>query len=320
MDAITKVAEVLNRAKSVWIASHMVPDGDCIGSTIALALGLKSREQEVIAINGDPVPETYRFLKGSDLIKLPSSLNKIPDVVVLVDCTDLDRAGEEIKKKLETTRCIINIDHHVSNSYFGHINYVKEEASATGQLVSDLIKEMRIKITPEIATALYTAIVTDTGSFQYENTSPEAFRLAAEFLENGADHNNVRNYLWERKPLSSILLLKEVLPTLTFAEDGKVAWMFLSRKLYNQLGLVPEYCEGLINYPRAIEGVEVALFFRELEDGRVKVGLRSKNYVNVNEIACLLGGGGHQRAAGCTVEGPLEKAIQLVVLSVRERL
>ncbi len=320
MGIIEEIAKKLESNKKILVASHIIPDGDCIGSTVALGLALKNLNKEVIMVNGDEVPDMYKFLKGSEDILPPSSVEKVPDITVLVDCTDLSRVGEELQKKIDKNTFIINIDHHVSNLNFGDLNFVRPEAAAAGELIHALLQEMKIEITPEIATALYTAIVTDTGSFQYENTSPKTLRLAAELHEKGANVTLVREYLWERKPVLGILALKEVLSTLSFDKNGKIAWISLDKELYDRLGLTPECCEGLINYPRSIEGVEVALFFKEQEDGKVKVGLRSKNYINVNEIASQFGGGGHQRSAGCIVEGPLREAIDKVVSFIKKML
>lgn len=310
---LADIAQALLNAKEVTVVSHVVPDGDCIGSSIALALGLKSKGLQVQVVNGDPVPEMYAYLKGSEEILLPSSVQRVSDVVVLVDCTDLERAGSFLEGMLSKVPTMINIDHHVSNTYFGRLNYVQPSAAAAGEMVYALLRKMAVEITPEIATALYTALVTDTGSFQYENTTSETFQLAAELVDRGADLEEIRYNLWERKPLISLLLLREVFPTLSLAYDGQVAWMTLDKRTFDTLEANSEHCEGFINYPRSIDGVEVAMFFRETALGEIKVGLRSKKKVDVNLLAAQFGGGGHRRAAGCVVQGTMEEAVNRLV-------
>lgn len=320
MNSLGEIAAELARAREVAIASHSLPDGDCIGSTLALARGLRQRGAEVTAIIGDPLPEMYRFLAGGESILLPGQVTSLPPLLVVVDCTDLDRVQEGFKSWRSKVDCIINIDHHTSNTFFGDLNLVDEGAAATGELIYAILKEMGITIDAFMAGALYTALVTDTGSFQYENCRSETLRMAADLMDLGADMNLIRESLWENKPLLSLRLLAEVLPTLSLAYEGKVAWVVITREVMERLGAKPEHAEGLVNYPRSIAGVEVGLSFRELEPGLIKVGLRSKKVIDVNEIAALFGGGGHKRAAGCTIRSSLEEAVKKVIAAVGDKL
>ncbi|HHP51410.1 MAG TPA: bifunctional oligoribonuclease/PAP phosphatase NrnA [Moorella mulderi] len=320
MESIKAIARILLEAPYVGILSHDLPDGDCLGSSLALALALRARGARVVVINADPVPEAFRFLPGQDTIVSGKEIESPPPILVVLDSADLQRPGEGMEHLLASARIIINIDHHVSNTRFGHLNLVDVQASATAQLVYRLLKEMGLPISGEIATCLYTGLVTDTGSFQYENTTPEALRLAAELMELGADVATIREYLWERKPLASLKLLSLVLPTLNLAYGGEVAWMVVSQESLEKAGAGPEHVEGLVNYPRSLAGVEVAFLFRELSPRMVKVSLRSKKRVDVNRIASLFGGGGHRRAAGCVVEGSLEEVIPRVVAAAGEAL
>ncbi|GFN23840.1 DHH family phosphoesterase [Thermanaeromonas sp. C210] len=320
MNLVAAIAEELAGAREVAIASHGLPDGDCIGSTLALAAALRRQGAAVTTIIGDPVPPMYRFLPGSEEVVLPHEIAALPPLLVVVDCTDLERVREGFGERRREVQRIINIDHHVSNSFFGDLNLVDPGAAATGELVYGILKEMGTAVDAPIATALYTALVTDTGSFQYENCRADTLRMAAELMDLGADMQLIREFLWESKPLLSLRLLAHVLSTLSLACGGKVAWVVIRQEVMVRLGAGPEHVEGLVNYPRSVAGVEVGLAFRELEDGMIKVALRSKKQVDVNEIAGLFGGGGHKRAAGCTIPGPLEAAVEKVVKAVEARL
>lgn len=311
------VNELIAKRQPVLITTHEAPDGDCIGSALALALALRQKGLKVSVVNKDPVPETLTFLAGSQEVLLPASLSTEFEVAIIVDCTDLGRLGFELPQG-ETQ--LINIDHHVSNTSFGTYNYVNPKASATGEIIYNLLKEIDVEIRPDIATALYTSLVTDSGSFQYENTSPETLRIAAELLENGAETNIIRQYLWENKPLPAIKALQAALNSLTTAADGKLAWVALDMKSIAAIGASNEHLEGLVNYPRSIAGVEVGMFFKEVEPQKIKVSLRSKQYVDVNALAQKFDGGGHRRAAGCTIYAPLEQAVNTMVMAVQEML
>ncbi|GAW94301.1 DHH family phosphoesterase [Calderihabitans maritimus] len=313
MEQFSKVVDQLRQANEVLIVSHLIPDGDCLGSMLALAEGLQQLGKKAITVNGDEVPKMYRYLPGSEGILLPGSVKKIPEVIVFVDCTDVERAGDEFQTILQSETTVINIDHHISNTHFGDYNLINTEASAIGEIILRILEELNVTITPRIATALYTAIVTDTGSFQFENTTPECLEAAAKLLRCGAELELLRRNLWESRSLLNTRLLAYTLSNLRMTADGKIAWISLEKEYMDKLGAKSEDCEGLINYPKSIEGVEIGIFFREIEPGKVKVGFRSKEKVDVNLLASRFGGGGHKRAAGCTVEGSLETVIQDVI-------
>lgn len=320
MMEVDRVAAVLDGAQDVAIATHVIPDGDCLGSMLALALALRNQGKRVVTINSDPVPEMFKFLPGSEDILTPDRVISMPEILVIVDSTDMDRIGSGFGLLWPRAKTIINIDHHVSNTLFGTFNMVNSKAAAAAELIYILLEKMALDITPDVATCLYTGLVSDTGSFQYESCTAETMRMAASLMDKGADTAVVREYLWEKKPLSSIQLLGASLSTLSTAYGGKVAWMSVTREMLHENGLLPEYAEGLVNYPRSIDGVEVALLFRELPDGSVKVNLRSKKTVDVNKIAEKFNGGGHQRAAGCTINEDLERSITSMVEAVGEFL
>lgn len=320
MTAVERIAATLATAREVAVVSHIIPDGDCLGSTLALALALRQRGTRVVAINADPVPETFQYLPGQETIIPPDRVTEVPPLLVMVDSTDMERAGEGFSQWRQRVAMVINIDHHVSNTGFGDLNLVDGRAAATAELIYAVLERIPVTISPEIATCLYTALATDTGSFQYENCTATTMRLAANLIEGGANLPLIREHLWERKPLASIRLLAAVLPGLTLAYDNKVAWMVVSRETLAASGARPEHAEGLVNYPRSIAGVEVGLLFRELDGELVKVSLRSKKTVDVNRVAARFGGGGHRRAAGCTIKGAMDTVVARVVAATGEAL
>jgi phosphoesterase RecJ-like protein len=314
MQTLEQIADVIKKQKEIALVSHIIPDGDAIGSALALGLALQNLGQKVQILNPDGVPKIYTFLPGSDLLSTKFTI--IPKTIILLDCSDIDRIGP-LKYSLSKEDQIINIDHHISNTFFGSLNFVDTSASATGEVVYKLIKHLDTEITSEIATCLYTAIVTDTGSFQYENTTDETHLIASKLLSLGTDLSVIRRFLWESVPLKSIQLLAETLKTLEIGCQGKIAWISLPFETYHQYGVNAEYIEGLVNYPKSIEGVEIGIFFKEIEPGKIKISLRSKTKIDVNKLAQKFGGGGHKRAAGCILETPLRNAIDTVVIKAK---
>ncbi|MEW6661203.1 MAG: bifunctional oligoribonuclease/PAP phosphatase NrnA [Bacillota bacterium] len=300
--------------------SHLLPDGDCLGSAVALSIALKQNGHIVQNVNGDPIPEMYRFLAGSEGFLLPSCVKETPEIAFLVDCSDLGRTGPILQETLKKCPCIVNIDHHQTNQYFGHYNYVDPAAAATGELIYQILQSFNWPISIEMATALYTAIVTDTGSFQFENTTAETLKLAGTLREMGAKTEVIRKWLWESRPLAGLLLLKEALNTLQFDADGRLAWMVLNQETFQRLGATNDLAEGVINYPRSLKGIEISILFREVNEKEVKVGFRSKDYIDVSKLATRFGGGGHQRAAGCTVHDTIRNTIDRVLAFAKEAL
>ena len=317
METLKSIASILKKEKKITLISHVLPDGDAIGSLLALGMALKSMGCKVFMVNPDGVPKIYHFLPGSDSVS--KRIDSIPSTVVLLDCSDLDRIGE-LKDAVSSANCLINIDHHVSNELFGHINYVDTEASATGEIIYSLLTLLNVEIEARIACSLYTAIVTDTGSFQFENTTSRTHLIAAELLTSGTDLSEIRRNLWENVPLMSIKLLTQTLKTLELDADGRIAWVKLPYNIFSKFGASTEHVEGIVNYPKSIEGVEIGLLFKEIEPGIIKVGLRSKTEVDVNELAQVFGGGGHKRAAGCMLDLPLEEAVSKVVEEAKKYL
>ncbi len=312
-----KIASIIKSEKDVALVSHIQPDGDAIGSILALGLALLKIGHSVQMLNPDGVPQIYTFLPGCDLIR--TGFLYIPDTVVFMDCSDIDRIGG-LKYSTSKAKTVINIDHHISNSFFGKINLLDTNASATGEIVYKLILALDIEIDSEIASSLYTAIVTDTGSFQFQNTTSETHLIAADLLEYGTDLSIIRNNLWESTPLESIRLVTETLKTLELDETKRIAWVSVPYPVFKSLGATTEHVEGIVNYPKSVRGVEIGIIFKEFAPHKIKVGLRSKSIVDVNKIAQVFGGGGHKRAAGCLIDGSLEEAKKAVLNEAKKNL
>lgn len=316
MSDLDELLQALKQANKIVIAGHISPDGDSIGSVLAMGLVLKQLGKEVHMISSDPIPDTFNFLPDSRNIKGINSFPSQFELALVLDCTDLIRCGEDLSLLLQTSPLIVNIDHHVSNRNFGQYNYVDPKASATGEIVYEVIEKLGINLTPDIATCIYTAIVMDTGSFKFDNTSVKSHRIAASLVEAGVAVSSVNIQLFEEKPYVSMKLLGEALQSIKLTPCQKVAWMSITKETMEQLGAKEEHTDGIINYPKMIEGVEVGLLFREIEARKVKVGFRSKGLVDVNLVAGHFGGGGHPNAAGAVIVGDLKEIEDKVIGSV----
>jgi bifunctional oligoribonuclease and PAP phosphatase NrnA len=312
----TKFAEigrVLREHNKFAVLSHVRPDGDALGSTLALALSLKGLGKEVRAWNEEGMLEKYNFLAQAELLTRPPSEPEDFDIVVALDTAVQNRLGSTTSA-VRHAKLWINIDHHPSNPRYGDLVYIDPTAPATGQILFEFLTNQNFPITPEIAENLYAAISTDTGSFQYPNTTVRTFEIAAELVRCGVEVGRISQLLYENFPRRRIELLRELLSTMQFGCDGKLAWFSLSQAAALALGVIPEDNEGLIDHLRAIRGVIVAIFFEELIDGKVRVSMRSKNEaVDVCAICTQFGGGGHVLAAGARVRGTLSEVEKKIV-------
>lgn len=303
---LLEIASILNNAKTIAISGHVMPDGDCLGSMLALGLALQEIGKKVVLLSPDPVPELYSFLPGVDNIRLQTNPQEHFDVFVAVDCSVPDRLGI-FQELLHRVQRVIIIDHHMGAIVFGHVYLNDPDAAAVGEIIFDLIKILNLTMDLDMAACLYVAMVTDTGSFRYDNTGAKTHVRVAELLQMGLQTSRINKFLYEEKPLISIQLLREVLKTFNISACGRIAWMSVDRDTLQRLNATDEHVDGMINYPRMIKGVELALFYRELEKNKYKISFRSKYYLNVNKLASVFGGGGHARAAGCIMEGSLEQ-------------
>ena len=306
---------ILKTVKRISIFSHVRPDGDAIGSSLGLQRILHTNTGlPVYLYCPDVSPAKYDFLPGVEqfLRELEGSVEQ--DLVFVLDCSDLDRL-DYLKEKIQQHPRLINIDHHVTNDFFGKYNLVDTRAAATGEMLYQLSRAWGFHVDFEAALCLYSAIVSDTGSFKYDNTTPETLRITAELLQKGVQPSLVSQRLFDERPYTTLALLGEALKSLTLDQDDKIAWMSIDDDGIEKCGAKPEELDGFVNYLRDIENVEVGIFFYHARVGNTKVGFRSKS-MDVARIASAFGGGGHPRAAGCTVEDEPSMVIKRVLNAV----
>ncbi len=302
---LDQIGRVLRENERFAVLSHIRPDGDALGSQLALALSLQQLGKKVRVWNEDGMLEKYSFLPRGDLLTKPPQTAEDVDVAIALDTAIQNRLGTAFTA-VRSAKIWINIDHHLSNPGYGDLVHVDPTAPATGQIIFDLIKSQGFPFDREIAENLYAAISTDTGSFQYPKTSARTFEVATELVCTGIDVGQLSQQLYENYPRRRVELLRELLRTMRFERDGRVASFSLGLQTAAELQVLPEDNEGLIDHLRAIRGVIVAVFFEELTDGKVRVSMRSKSdAVDVCAICQKFGGGGHTLAAGARVRGTL---------------
>lgn len=300
----TKIIDTLKNESQFYLISHMLPDGDSIGSLLGMGLGLRSIGKEVTLLTPGHIPNKYKFLAGSGTVYHNGSIDYPERAVIVLDSSDPDRLGL-FKDSVMQSRMIINIDHHVTNQRFGHLNYVDDTASATGEIVFSLLRELDVKIDYYLAEALYVAISADTGSFKYENTTSQTHKVVSALLETGINPGVISQKIFDERPYTYYIMLKEALSTLEFYENRTVAVMTLSKDIRERSGATTDDLEGIVNFSRNIEGIELGILFYVESDNDVKVGFRSRS-LDASELAGRLNGGGHIRAAGCRMQGDYE--------------
>jgi len=308
--------EVLNqigRRQKFILTSHARPDGDAVGSALACCEILRSMGKEADVVLSDGVPALYRPLPHADTVLLDIEQAPDAEAAIVLECDGIARTRLSGLEK----HYLINIDHHATANPFGDVNWIDPSACATAEMIFRLAREAGVKITPEVATCLYTAILTDTGAFCFAGTTERTFALARDLVQCGADPVKIAQHVYFSTQLSKMRLLGAALTSLH--RDGSLAWMHVSHKTMELCESHEEDCEGLVNYALAIEGIEVALFFREQPDGCFRVSLRSKGAVNVAMVAASFGGGGHECASGCAIEGPLSVAAERMAAQLRIR-
>ncbi|MEP6822784.1 MAG: bifunctional oligoribonuclease/PAP phosphatase NrnA [Chthoniobacterales bacterium] len=315
--SFAQIADALHAAQSIVILSHVRPDGDAFGSQLALGLSLRELGKNVTIWNEDGMLEKYAFLPGSDLLELPPTEAQTFDLAVALDTATQVRLGTT-QAAIKTEKWI-NIDHHPSNPRYGDLVHIDSTAPATGQILFELLSAQELPMNKEIAENLFVAISTDTGSFQYPNTTARTFAIGAELLKRGVDVGRMSQLLYESYPRRRVELLRALLGTMRFEADGRIACFSLTLKVAAELGAQPEDNEGLIDHIRAIEGVIVAIFFEELPDGKVRVSMRSKSdAADVSAICQQFDGGGHKLAAGARLRGTLTEAEDKILKATRD--
>ena len=316
---IDRILEVIREHKTFCIVGHMRPDGDCIGSQLGLALALRNEGKKVAVWNQDAIPLKYKFLVGDGLIEKPKRGEKF-DCVIATDCASYERLGK-VGDFVKERKVLVNIDHHATNPRYGDVNWVSPREPSTGELIYRLMKVARWPITKPIADLLFTAISTDTGSFQYPNTRPGTFHAGAELVTRGANLAKICDEVYQSYPLSRAKLLKHVYSKFRLSPDEKIAWLWLKKKDFTRTGAESDDTEGLIDHLRAIEPVVVACVFEEVEPEMTRISLRSKSaQVNVSEICGQFGGGGHPAAAGARIAGKPLSVQRKVVAAIKKAL
>jgi phosphoesterase RecJ-like protein len=318
-EMLKDAADYIRAHDDFLILTHVNPDGDALGSSLAAAHIVGQLGKTFTLVSDEPIPEKFRFLPLADRFRQPGDVQREFSHVLTFDCADRKRLGES--GALATGNAtILNVDHHATNDHFGTYNVVDTKAAATCEVVYRLARVLPVEIGKEMATCLYTGLLTDTGGFRYSNTTPETHRLAAELLSRGVEPYPIADRVFETITWPRLLLTREVLSTIERDDSGRIAWLCVPLEFLHRTGASEEDVEGLVNYARNIDGVEVGILFREVPGGKVKVSFRSKYVVDVGQIALAFGGGGHARASGCTVEWTLEESKRQVISKVKEVL
>jgi len=314
---LQKIKKALSSAKTALVLCHVDPDADTIGSMIAVSLILRRLKIKAQMVSHDRIPQTYDFLPMISKIahEIPDATRY--DVVITVDAADIRRVGENFNARGKAG-LLINIDHHPDNTRFGDINFVAKVSSAA-ELVYDLCNYLKVPISKDIAVCLYTAIITDTGNFKYENTTGSTFKIASDLLRAGVSPSRIAGRIYDTKSLSSLKVLAAALQRTGVSDDGRVIWTSVTDEMVDRASARGEELTGIVDHLRSVKGTEVALLFRE-HKGKIKVNLRSKEKVNVQKIAAELGGGGHIRAAGVSLDGSLDDVRDKVLAVVRSHM
>ncbi|WP_410769212.1 DHH family phosphoesterase [Fontibacillus sp. BL9] len=303
------------------VVSHVQPDGDAVSSTLAVGWLLSCLGKNYVMVNEGPIPKRMEYLWESekiiDLSQTP--LAESYKHVICVDCADFKRTGKSSTLFSEDAQ-ILNIDHHPTNDGYGLINLIVPDAAATVEILFELIQFMNLEMNQNVATAIYTGLLTDTGGFRYSSTSPKVMAIASKLLEYGVDGPGLSELLLEQMTLPQLKLLTRALNGLQISEDGKISWVSVNDDDMKLTGAIHEDLEGIVNYPRNIQGVEVGLLFKVINENAVKVSMRSAGIVDVASVAQSFGGGGHVRAAGARIEGSLETVVSGVIEQVKQRL
>jgi len=303
---MNQIIHHLKNSNNLFLATHTNPDGDAIGSLIAMGLSLEALNKRTTLYNESPIPAVYRFLPFADRIVQYVDKANIYDTAIILDCSDLERIGKAVSM-VNKIPIIINIDHHITNTCYGDFQLIKSSACATTEIVYKLMKDMAVPINKAIAASIYTGILTDTGSFRFSNTNRAAFEICEEMVELGVDPYSIAQHVYGTYSLGRIKLLNMALDSIEISYNGRLSMMTLTRDMFYETDTRTEDADGLINYAKSIEDVKVAVLIQELQNKNklFHVSLRSNGTINVAEIASSFGGGGHFNAAGFSIESTL---------------
>ncbi len=313
-DPVAAILQIIGQGGRFLVCSHARPDGDAVGSMLAMAMLLRQLGKHADLVNPDRVPVVYRGLPEADSIAFALSVRGHYDAVILLECDGIERAG---LRGLDQY-FLINIDHHITGSDWANLNWIDHQAVSVGELVHRLVQASGAQVTPQMATCLYTTLLTDTGGFVYGSLHASTFALARDLVLAGADPVRIARDVCFSAPVSKMLILGAALSNLK--RDGRLCWLSITHNDMVRTSAADEDCEGIVNYALGIAGIEAAAFFRELPEGRIQISLRSKGSINIAAIAGHFGGGGHEFAAGCTVDGPLREAVDYILAEIRSAL
>ncbi|MHB8066061.1 MAG: DHH family phosphoesterase [Ruminiclostridium sp.] len=314
-----EISKMLSEAGGIAIFPHVSADGDAIGSSLALGLALKNAGKIIKIYMEESIPTVFKFLPGLELTDFYNESDEVMDVNIALDTGDVGRLASRAETFFKAP-FTINIDHHVTNTKFSHLNFVDALSASTGEIVYSLIKQMKLEIDTDIAMCLYTAIATDTGGFQYGNTTAETHRIAAELLETGINVGELSQRIFDNTTYEKLKLTAKSIELLELHENSRLAVVVLSLEAISSTGAKEEDCDGIVNIGRSIESVEVSVLIKEKENNEVRVNLRSKSYIDVSAVAATFDGGGHKRAAGCTIKGSVEDAKAKIINAVKDKL
>ncbi|EPR08235.1 DHH family phosphoesterase [Ruminiclostridium papyrosolvens] len=314
-----ELIKAIERAESVAIFPHISADGDAIGSSLALALALKKTGKKVIVYMEESIPDTYKYLPGIDLAGFIGENDEVMGLNIALDTGDIGRLGTraDLFFKAPVT---INIDHHITNTKFAQHNHVDASSASTGELIFLLLHEINYEIDIDMAKCLYTAIATDTGGFKYGNTTAETHKAAAELLSTGIDVADLSQKIFDNTTFIKLKLTQKAIELLELYENDLLAVIAITQDILQSTGAKDEDCDGLVNIGRSIVGVEVSVLIKEKSSNEIRVNLRSKAYVDVSEIAAAFGGGGHKRAAGCTIKGSISDVKEQLINTIKDKL
>jgi phosphoesterase RecJ-like protein len=313
------VADAIARGQRFLVTSHVDPEGDSLGSQLALACILDELGKEVSVVNQDRPPARYAFMPGAERVVRPEAVaDRTFDAAFVVDCASLERIGD-VRSRLDGTQ-VINLDHHRSNAGFGHLNYIDPDCCASGMIIYQLNELLGLGLDQAKATNMYVAIIADTGNFRYSNTTPEVLRVASRLIETGIDSARLASLVFGTMPLPGLKLLGEALMNLSAELGGRVGIIVLDRAAFARTGAQPPDVEGIVNYAKNLAGTDVGVLLREVESGEVKASFRAEGAVDVDQVARRFGGGGHKNASGARIPGPLAEARRRVLAEIERIL
>jgi len=315
---LSEVVELIEAKQHFAITSHVRPDGDSLGSSLALRLMLEKLNKDVVVVMRDVVPRAYQELPGADLVQQISNFDHPLqyDAVFVVECSDIDRPGLPGLSDQFT----INIDHHATTVRFGHINWIDSTASAVGEMIYNLCKATGVCVTPDIAECIYAALLTDTGSFHFPNTTDRTLKVASELVRLGANPARVSRAIYYSHPFSKLKLMGLALNSLKRDPTGRIAWLAITQQMMTEAQATEEDADGIVTYPLSVADIDIVVSLKELKPNIFRASLRSKDSVNVAKVAEHFGGGGHRNAAGCTMYGELKEIEQQLIAKLQHVL